>query len=92
MKIFSEKKTAPVLVPYCISPPLAPTQTALRQRLGSQTCCQDKGERLLPLPAPGAAVGLVAGPPQQEEEGLLPWGPERQLLGSVCSWPSKETL
>ena len=70
----SEKKTAPVLVPYCLSRPLAPTQTALRQRLGSQTCCQDKGERPLPsgAGAPGAAVGLVAGPPQQEEEGLLP--------------------
>ena len=41
MKIFSENKNRPQCpVLHCPSPPLAPTQTALRQPLGIQTCEQ----------------------------------------------------
>ena len=91
MKIFSEKKQPQsgsllsILSPgaHPDSPETAPGLTDLLPGQGGAS---------LPSPAPGAAVGLVAGPPQQEEEGLLPWGPDHQLLGSVCNWPSKETL
>lgn len=82
--IISGKKKAPALVPCCLSPALAPTQTALGRPLGLAdlplTCC--RGE-------PGPQAG-----------GRPPHGGRRRafspgvlvLSGSICSRPPKETL
>lgn len=80
MKIFSEEKMAPALVLFCLSHPLAPTQTAPRQPLGSQACeylARTRGSSHPSSPAseramPHAAVKEGPGPlrqvagPQQE--------------------------
>lgn len=50
MKIFSEKKMAPALVLYCLTHPLAPTQTAPRQPLGLKTCEYPAGNKGEPSP------------------------------------------
>lgn len=84
MPIISGKKKAPALLPCCLSPALAPTQTALGRPLGLAelllTCCH--GE-------PGPQAG-----------GRPPHGGRRRafspgvlaLSGSICSRPPKETL
>lgn len=76
MKIFSEEKMAPALVLFCLSHPLAPTQTALRQPLGSQTCeypARTRGSSHPSSPASGRAMLSAA-----VKEGP---GPQRLAAG-----------